>query len=398
MAEFLMPILGADMQAGTLIAWHKHPGDVVHRGDIIAEVETDKADVEVEVFLDGVIEQLLIEEGTEVPVGTPLAIIREEGRPAEETLPTTGAATSAAPTQPPPEIEMSSWGEPGPAVPAEPPAGARVPVTPAARRLAAELGVDLALVQGTGPGGRIQLEDIRTAAEAPTAAGPVALLDRQARMRQAIAAAMTRSSREIPQFHLITTVDMSRALAWLTGENERRSVADRLLYGVLLVKAVALALREVPELNAVWENERVVLKPEVHVGLAIALRGGGLVAPALHHADQQNLEDLMRGFLDLVQRARSGSLRASEMSEPTVTVTNLGETGAEAGFGLIFPPQVALVGFGRIVERPWVVDGQVLARPLMAATLTADHRVADGHRGSVFLAAVNRLLQEPEQL
>jgi pyruvate dehydrogenase E2 component (dihydrolipoamide acetyltransferase) len=171
-----------------------------------------------------------------------------------------------------------------------------------------------------------------------------------------------------------------------------------LLYAVLLVKAVAVALREVPELNATWANEQVVLQPDVHVGVAIALRGGGLVAPALRGADRRSLDDLMHSFLDLVQRARAGSLRASEMSDPTITVTSLGETGAEAAFGIIFPPQAALVGFGRIVERPAVVGGQVVPRPLLIATLTADHRVADGHRGSVFLAAVDRLLQEPEHL
>ncbi len=385
-----MPILGADMQAGTLVEWHKQPGDVVHRGDIIADVETDKAVVEVEVFMDGVIEELLVKPGQQVPVGTPLAIIREEGK-------LTGPPTQSAPQHAAPQATSAV----SPSMAAqphrrrEPSAGIGQRVSPAARRLANELGVDIANLVGTGPEGRIQLEDVRKASTATPAAPPP---DRAVRMRQAIAAAMTRSSRDIPHFHLQQTIDMSRALAWLGAENERRPVADRLLYGVLLIKATAVALNDVPELNAVWAEDHVALNPEVHVGVAIALRGGGLVAPALHNANKRSLSELMRDLRDLVQRARAGSLRASEMSDPTITVTNLGELGAEAAFGIIFPPQVALVGFGRINERPWVADGQVVVRPILVATLSADHRVADGHRGSVFLAAIDRILQEPHRL
>jgi pyruvate dehydrogenase E2 component (dihydrolipoamide acetyltransferase) len=217
-------------------------------------------------------------------------------------------------------------------------------------------------------------------------------------MRQAIAAAMVRSNREIPQFQLLTTIDMSRALAWLTAENEKRPVAERFLYGVLLLKAVALALRQAPELNATWADGAVVLKPDIHVGVAIALRGGGLVAPALHHTDRRSLDELMRGFRDLVQRARAFSLRSSELSEPTITVTSLGEQGVETVYGLVFPPQAAIVGFGTISERPWSVGGQIVSRPLLTATLSADHRVTDGHRGSLFLRAIDHLLQEPEKL
>jgi pyruvate dehydrogenase E2 component (dihydrolipoamide acetyltransferase) len=486
MAEFVMPILGADMSAGTLLSWRKQPGDAVQRGDIIAEVETDKADVEVEVFLDGVVERLLVEPGTEVPVGTPLALIREAGAAAASVAPPVPRPGMAAPpaAAPPTGAAVPSAGASAPRPSARAREGGRRLVSPAARRLAEEHGLDLGNVTGTGPDCRIQLQDVERALAAPAAspphaavhrtspvarqmakalgidlaavegtgpdgritrhdieraaaeraakaavpapaapavpaapiapsaprlppaaaatpsAPPLAAPDRSARMRQAIAAAMTRSSREIPQFQLLTTIDMSRPLAWLSAENERRPVAERLLYGVLLIKAVALALREVPELNATWnEGERqVVLKPEVHVGVAIALRGGGLVAPALRHTDQQSLDELMRAFRDLVQRARAFSLRSSELAGPTITVTSLGERGVETVFGLVFPPQAAIVGFGTIVERPWSVDGQVVSRPLLNATLSADHRVSDGHRGSLFLAAINRLLQEPEKL
>ncbi len=389
-----MPILGADMQSGTLVEWKKQPGDRVARGDIIAEVETDKADVEVEIFMTGVLERVLVEPGTKVPVGTPLAIIREEGAaaaPAPAPAPAPPTPPAARPTPRPAEAGR----------PPRAPAGERLRVSPSARQLAAELHVDLATVTGSGPDGRIMRRDIEEAAAhaAPVPeAAPPAVSDRQARMRQAIAAAMTRSAREIPHFHLSTTIDMSRTMTWLTEENSRKPITDRLLYGVLLIKAVALALREAPEFNAVWAGDGVRLIPAIHVGVAISLRGGGLIAPALHDTDQQRLDGLMKDFRDLVKRARAGSLRSSEVSDPTITITSLGETGAESVFGLIYPPQVALVGFGRVTERAVVVNGGLFVHPVITATLSADHRVADGHRGSLFLAAIDRLLQEPSQL
>ena len=389
MAEFLMPILGADMKAGTLVAWRKQPGDAVRRGDIVAEVESDKADVEVEIFMNGVLEKILVEPGEKVPVGTPLATIRLAEGEVE------------APAAPPPSVAGAPAAAPPVArPPAAVPAAGRAPISPAARQLAAELHVDLERVAGTGPEGRIQRRDILAAAEVQRAAPPAeaAAPDRRARMRQAIAAAMVRSSREIPHFHLTSTIDMGPATAWLATENARRKIADRLLYGVLLIKAVALALREVPELNATWIDERVVPKEGVHTGIAVSMPGGGLVAPALHDADRQSLDDLMKNLRDLVARARAGSLRSSEMSDPTVTITSLGDEGAEAVYGLIYPPQVALIGFGRLLDRPMSIGGQVVSRPVIVATLSADHRVADGHRGSRFLAALERLLQEPEKL
>jgi pyruvate dehydrogenase E2 component (dihydrolipoamide acetyltransferase) len=217
-------------------------------------------------------------------------------------------------------------------------------------------------------------------------------------MRRTIAAAMARSKREIPHYYLAATIDMDRALTWLASENRQRGIEERVLYGALLIKAVALGLREVPELNALWREGEVVTMERIHVGVAISLRQGGLVAPALHDADRRSLGDLMRAFRDLVQRARTGGLRGSELSDPTITVTSLGEQGVESVFGIIYPPQVALVGFGRILERPWVAAGALVARPVITVTLSADHRVSDGHRGGRFLAAVDRLLQAPERL
>lgn len=382
MADFVMPKLGADMTAGTLIAWHKKPGDSVRRGDIVADVETDKGVIEVEIFSGGTIESLLVQPGEKVPVGTVLAHVSGGDGAAATAAPVPSAAPRERPTMPPSP----------PAAAAE---AARLPISPSARRLARELGVDPAKVKGTGAGGAITREDIQQAAAAKAPPSPA---DRQARFRQTIAAAMARSKREIPHYYLSNSINMHRAMTWLAAENARRDLPDRLIYGVLLLKAAALALREVPELNAVWDGERVVPSSAIHVGVAISLRQGGLIAPALHDTDKQSLGDLMKNFRDLVSRARSGALRSSELSDPTITVTSLGEQGVEAAFGIVYPPQVAIVGFGKLVERPWSEAGQIVSRPIIVSTLSADHRVSDGHRGGLFLSAVERLLQEPEKL
>ena len=399
MAEFVMPTLGSDMTQGTLIEWKKQVGDRVTKGEIIAEVDTEKAAIEIESFHTGVVEQLLVKPHDTVPVGTVMAIIREEGAPFGQAKGKVETKVEARPSAPPQPIKPAiSPSTPSPAAPAPP---ERLRISPAAKQRAVELGVDPSLVKGTGPGCAITLQDIETASSTrPSPLGQPAgtAADRQARMRETIAAAMARSKREIPHYYLSTTIDMGRTMDWLKAENLKRPVTDRLLYGVLLIKAVALALRQVPELNALWRDNAAVQHHDIHVGVAISLRGGGLIAPALHHTDQQNLTDLMARFQDLVKRARAGTLRSSEMADPTITVTSLGEQGVETVFGVIYPPQVALVGFGKLVERPWVVNGTIVPRPVIQASLSADHRVTDGHRGGLFLAAIEQLLQQPEKL
>jgi pyruvate dehydrogenase E2 component (dihydrolipoamide acetyltransferase) len=217
-------------------------------------------------------------------------------------------------------------------------------------------------------------------------------------MRSAIAAAMSRSKREIPHVYLATTIDMTAALSWLTSENTRRTVDRRLLSIALLLKAVAKALRAVPGLNGFWMDGAFKAADGIHVGCAIALRDGGLVAPALHDTDRKELDTIMSELMDLTARARTGSLRSSELSDPTITVTNLGELGVEETFAVIYPPQVAIVAFGKAMPRPWVVDGEVRVRTMLTATVSADHRAVDGRRAGQYLAAIDRLLQTPEQL
>jgi pyruvate dehydrogenase E2 component (dihydrolipoamide acetyltransferase) len=386
--EFKMPSLGADMEKGTLVAWNVKPGAHVKRGEIIAVVETDKGAFDTECYEEGVIERLLVESGSKVPVGTVLAIVRGEGAaPAPAAAPP--AARARTPTVAP--IPM--------------PAPAHVKASPLARKIAAELGVDLTAVKGSGPGGAIERSDVEQAAvamktepPAPAAAPAEAREKFRAGMRRAIAAAMARSNRDIPHYYLQTRIDMTRALRWLEAENAKRSIKDRLLPAVLTLKAVALALKDVPELNGFWINDQHQPSDAIHVGFAISLRKGGLVTPAIHEADRKTLDELMAAMRDVIDRARSGHLRASEMSDPTITVTNLGDLGVESVFGVIYPPQVALVGFGRIAEQPWADNGMLGARPVLMASLAGDHRATDGHRGAQFLDALNRHFQSPEKL
>jgi pyruvate dehydrogenase E2 component (dihydrolipoamide acetyltransferase) len=209
---------------------------------------------------------------------------------------------------------------------------------------------------------------------------------------------MSRSKREIPHVYLSTTIDMTAAMAWIGAENRTRGVDRRLLPVVLLLKAVAKAVGDVPGLNGFWTEGAFTPGRGVHVGCAIALRDGGLVAPAIHDLDRKDVDTVMRELMDLTARARRGTLRSSELADSTITVTNLGELGVEAAFAVIYPPQVAIVAFGTVMSRPWIVDGRVEARTVMTATISADHRAVDGRRAGQCLAAIDTHLQAPERL
>jgi pyruvate dehydrogenase E2 component (dihydrolipoyllysine-residue acetyltransferase) len=393
--EFKLPSLGADMEQGKLVEWKAKPGDLVKRGQVVAVVDTSKAAVEVEIWQDGTMFEQLVPIGEMVPVGTVLATLLAPGETPEQAA----LQKRAAP---------APRAAPKPAAPAAavPVAGAaaatlaqRKPVSPAARKHARELNVDVEKVAGTGPHGAVTLEDVEkaAAAAAQTSAAP-APADRYAEMRKAIAAAMSRSKREIPHYYLSETIPMQRAAEWLARENEKRPVTERILMGALQLKAVALALAKTPELNGFWRNGAFEPATGVHIGVAISIRQGGLIPPAIHDVDKKSLPELMRALSDLVARTRAGSLRSSEMSDPTITVTNLGETGVEAVFGVIYPPQVALVGFGRMETRPWSEDGKLFTAPLVTASLSADHRASNGIRGARFLAELRERLQHPEVL
>ncbi len=379
LSEFRLPALGADMESGTVVQWNVAPGDAVKRGQVVAVVETDKGAIDVEIFEDGVIRELVVPPGTKVPVGTVIARL--------ESAAAVGGSPALVTTVTVPKV----------AAPAAEPSSARPKVSPAARRRAAELGVDLVSLQGTGPDGAITIEDVERAAREPRAAA-AAGEGAAGSMREAIAAAMSRSKREIPHYYLSLTADVTAASDWLAVRNASVGVAERILFAALLVKAVALACREVPGFSGFYREGRFETSPSVHVGVAVALRGGGLVAPAIMDSADKALPVLMEDFRQLVMRARAGRLRASELAAPTIILTSLGDAAVDAVFPIIQPPQVAIVGAGPVVVRPWVVDGRVEPRSVATLTLGADHRVTDGRLGAQFLARVAEKLAQPAGL
>ena len=375
-SEFRLPALGADMESGTVVEWRVAPGAAVRRGDVVAVVETDKGALDVEIFEDGVVGEILVPVGVKVPVGTVLLRL--------------GAAE----------------------------AGHRLHISPAARRRARELEVEVEQLRGSGPDGAITLEDVEAAAQggAPaagfrpldTAAMPAPqppgdlrgapAADERAGMRAAIAAAMSRSKREIPHYYLATTIDVTPAVDWLAAHNGRAPVTERLLLAALLVKALALTCRATPGFSGFYRDGRYEESPAVHVGVAVALRGGGLVAPAIVDAGERPLAEVMTALRELVARARAGRLRASELAAPTIILTSLGEDAVDAVFPVIQPPQVAIVGAGTVATRPWVVDGVVVPRQVITLSLGADHRVTDGRLGGQFLARIAAKLVQPGSL
>lgn len=414
MIEFTMPSLGADMDEGTLNEWLVSPGDTVKRGQIVAVVETTKAAVEIECWHDGIVSELLVPVGQTVAVGTPLAMLLEPGekagdKPTAKPAEAPAAAASAAPVAAPAHRDAEAA-----------PVGHRLWVSPVARRTAATLGVDLKTITGTGPQGAVTLHDVEHAAatvhhEAPKPEAsqpkPVAgepksaaekARERGAAMRASIAAAMSRSKREIPHYYLGDEIILDTALTWLAEQNAGLPITERMLPAVLQLKAVALATLKFGEFNGFWRGDtgggHFEPAKGTHVGVAISLRGGGLVAPAIHDVAEKPLSELMADLTDLVARARAGSLRSSEMSDPTITVTNLGEKGVDSVFGVIYPEQVAIVGFGRPAQRVVVVDGGIRVATTVHSSLAADHRASDGARGALFLAEINRLLQQPGEL
>jgi pyruvate dehydrogenase E2 component (dihydrolipoamide acetyltransferase) len=463
-----MPALGAGMDVGRIIEWYVGPGDEVTRGSLIALVETDKANIDVEVFEDGVVETLLIEEGTKVPVGTPLARITArtaEARPVAAPAPVLASAAGIADESgsPRPEAATASETEPRPHVssplvrrqaraagvdltqvsgtgpagtitrhdvaaaaealgasapapaPPSPSISRRIPrprdiaSSPYARRLAAERGLDATSLTGTGPDGALVARDITagretvpvTGAPPPAAPRPAPTAgpeERALAMRQATARAMERSNREIPHYYLGETVDLEQTLRWLTQLNADRPPEARILPAAVVLKATALALVKHREFNGYWLEGAFTPGEGIHLGVAINLRRGGLLAPAIRDVDQRSLAQVMEALKDLVERTRSSGLRGSELTDPTLTVSNLGDTGVQTMQGVITPPQVALVGVGRITERPWAVDGMLAVRRTIALGLAGDHRASDGHRGARFLGAIAANLGRPETL
>lgn len=389
--EFRLPSLGADMESATLTEWLKKPGDRIRHGEPLATVETTKGLIDIESYDDGQLLEYLVQPGTQVPVGAVLASLDIEGAsrapkapPAPQAVPPQPAmVTAASPVSAPPQP-----GHPQEAT------GPHARISPAARRRAHELGVSLEDLERSAAGGIVHIEDVEKLAAQKPATPP----DPRAAMRATIGAAMARAKREIPHYYLGHSVDFGPARDWLARHNAPLPVKDRLIEAVLITKAVALAASRVEGFNGYFRNGRFEPSAAVHAGAAIAVRGGGLVAPALLDAARKDLVTLMQDFSALVTRVRAGHLRSGEFTAATITVTSLGADGVDALYPIINPPQVAIVGAGAIRDQAWVRDGQLLVRPVLTLALAADHRVTDGRVGAHFLRAIADLLARPEAL
>jgi len=390
--EYVMPSLGADMDEGRVIEWRVAAGDTVHRGDLIAVVETEKSDIDIEIWHDGIIEEFLVDVGQLVDVGTPIARLRPIDASAD-------AITDAITP-----VSRPQWAAPDPSRSV---ADERVPASPLARRRAAERGIDLGTLRGSGPGGAVIEADVAAVAiDTPPAdyiAGltPDVLAVRRRSpdtMRALIAERMATANREIPHYHLARDLDVGELEVWLAERNAQRPIAKRILPAACYIRAVALAAARHRELNGFWVDDHFEPAESVNVAMAISLRRGGLVTPQIERADERSLDEVMAALSELVAAARAGNLRASWMTGATITITHLGDTGADLVHGVISPPQVALVGFGRARQRPWVIDGEVVVRPIVTTTLAADHRATDGAIGSRFVATLADLIDRPEEL
>ncbi|PZX94679.1 2-oxo acid dehydrogenase subunit E2 [Flavobacterium aquariorum] len=391
MGEFLMPSLGADMEDGTLIEWKKKIGDSVKRGDVIAEVETQKGLIEIEIFEEGIIEKILIKEGTKVPVGTIMALISPIGVPLEtkkekpiELHPIEKKVTEVMPRETAEESHIKA--------------------SPLAKRIAEDHHIDIKQIKGSGYDGVITKEDVEHAIEQRDTIDKEQTIlktektatDSEA-IRFAIAAAMSKSNKEIPHYYLEKKIDLTKALAWLQEANQQRKVQARLLPVVLFIKAIAKSLVDFPDLNAVWENG-LHTKKDINIGFVVALHNGGIMVPAIHQADLKTVDEIMEALNDLIPRARAMKLRSSELSDGTITLTSMGDRGADSVFGVIYPPQVAIIGFGSISEQPFAENGMLGIRTVVNATLAGDHRATDGLTGSRFLNVLSENLQKPELL
>jgi pyruvate dehydrogenase E2 component (dihydrolipoamide acetyltransferase) len=377
MIEFKMPSLGADMEAGILRSWRVQPGDSIKAGDIIAEVETQKGIIEIEIFSSGIIEKLLLQVNEPVPVGKVMAIITEAGT---ATMPVPVPVPGSISTKP--VIEISEV--------------AHVKASPLARKIAASKNISLSNIKGTGPGGaiiRADVEQLVVKPELPKTTTPELSLS----IRQAVAAAMSRSNKEIPHYYLDARINMEACLDFMTRLNLERSVKNRILPVAFLIKAVALALRDAPDLNA-WYTTEIERKDQINIGIVIALRTGGIIIPSINQADRKSIDEIMEKLTDLINRGRNLKLKSSEVSESTVSLTSIGDGFTTTMLGIIYPPQVALIGFGSILEEAWAENGMVAARKVIHMSLAADHRATDGIYGNRFIGNVIRFLTHPELL
>ncbi len=437
-SEILMPALSPTMEEGRLAKWLVKEGDKVAAGDLIAEIETDKAVMEMEATEDGIIGRLLVDEGTEgVKVNTPIALLLEEGEDAAS-LPDpapAGGAPAAPPSTKEPAAAAPAAAQPAPAAPPAPaptpPTGGRIKASPLARRIAAENGLDLARIAGSGPGGRIVKADVEAALakgpggqEAPAAAtapppavaapaapaAPAAAPDiarlYEGRpytevaldgMRKTVAARLSEAKQTIPHFYLRRDIRLDALLALRAELNAQLAPRGiKLSVNDFIIKACALALQQVPAANVVWAGDRILQMQASDVAVAVALEGGGLFTPVIRDAEQKSLSQISAEMKDLAERARARRLKPQEYQGGSFAISNLGMFGIDNFDAVINPPQGSILAVGAGVKKPVVgEDGNLGVATVMSVTLSVDHRAIDGAQGAEFLAAIKAGLEAP---
>ena len=405
----VMPQMGYDMREGTVVRWLKSEGDTVSRGEVIAEIETDKATVEMEAYSTGLLGRIVVEEGKTVPVGELIAVITEPGEAVPSLEELAGPSSSGPAPAEPAKTEVQDDGaaaSPAPSAPEATSAAPRAPAgeiraTPIARRLARGKGIDLARISGTGPGGRVTEADVlayeepaaaapAVPARAPESGGRVELT----RMRRAIARVTAESKREAPHFYVTSEIDMTEAMALRRQVNESLPEGTRVSVNDMVVKAAAKALTIFPTFNASFHEDYLQLNVDMNIGIAVAMEQG-LIVPAIGGCQSKSLVEIASASSDLVQRAQNGTLRVEEYTGSTFSISNLGMFDVDSFSAIIFPPNAAVLAVGTVKQQPVVREGEIVIAQVMKATVSVDHRVADGAEGARFLSEVKRQLEHP---
>jgi pyruvate dehydrogenase E2 component (dihydrolipoamide acetyltransferase) len=432
--EVIMPALGMAQETGTLIQWLKSAGDSVTKGEPLMEIETDKATVEIEAPASGILSNVTAQAGDVIPVGQRIALILAQGESdSNPSLPTTPQPSSSSrsestitPVTATPvaarlvaehNLDITKIKPSGGQIRKEdvlayldiqnkPNATPRILASPKARRLAQERGVDLKSITGSGPDGAVLANDILSlrAAKSQNSSGERSASAVEAHDVETIAVSrvwrvmvdrLSQAWTTIPHFYLMREVNASRLVAWR--EKVKNNSPEKITYTDLLVRLTAVALRKYPRLNASWQNENIILNPEINVGLAVAVEDG-LLVPVIHQADEMNLSQLAARRTEIVARAKAGKPSLDDLSGGTFTISNLGMYGVDVFNAIVNPPQAAILAVSRIADRVVPVNGQPAIQPMMTLSLSCDHRVVDGARGAEFLQALADLIEEPLQL
>lgn len=428
-----MPKLGFDMAEGTLVRWVKLEGEEIHKGDVLAEIETDKATVEVESSVSGIVAHHLVEKGTSVPVGTPIAVIALPGEKVEEAAPATATTAAAPQAKPAPAPAVTAAQPAAPVAPVEEAAAAQpttggVKASPLARKMAVDAGLDLRGMRGSGPEGRIVKRDVEAALAAPkvtpvpaapapaAAPAPTPAAQKAAplptfvpgvvpedehvplpRLRVAIGRRMSESKQQVPHFYVTDDYDAAALMKMRSDINAFLAEDAKLSVNDFIVKAVALTLRQFPNLNASLGANEIIRHGHVNVGVAVAVEGG-LLTVVCKDADQKPLRQISIEIKEMVARARQGKVRPEDIEGSTFSISNLGMYDVDHFIAIINPPEAAILAVGSVKQVPVVVDGQVVVGTRMKATLSADHRVTDGAEGARFMQALGVYLQNPLRL